>query len=266
MRTEDDFRRTLGRPSEIAIAATDSIEWTAAEARVAKHAALVLEGRETALFEIQMRDAATYVATAESLKGRANASLDVLRGAPRSPENEARGLLRMMDEAARTAQEAASRAMAALDIDTTDDLQALDRQHQVVGRAIRQALDGEALASRLYTACLAALPGNDFGTPFVLRITKQSPLEVMVVVAGAIGGLAAVWDKLLDIEVKLRTRDVRIQAARAKLEHEIAQSKHATAACTELRDAFAGTESAAELPIEEVAIYDNLDDAHADAL
>jgi hypothetical protein len=92
----------------------------------------------------------------------------------------------------------------------------------------------------------------------VLRISYASPLEMVVAVVGSLGAAVALFDQLLDIEVKLRTRSSRIEAEEAKFREEIRRSGRAQDALEDIRT---GLPEAVRITAE---VFESLSDEEED--
>lgn len=89
----------------------------------------------------------------------------------------------------------------------------------------------------------------------VRRITYESPIELVIVITGAVGALVAVLDHLLAIRVKFKTRDAAEQAERARLEREISED-HAAKAAIERLQRQLNNRDKTELTIQEIVVSD----------
>lgn len=92
----------------------------------------------------------------------------------------------------------------------------------------------------------------------VLWIRSESPVEIVFTVVGGVAGAAAVLNQLLDLEVKLRTRDLRIQAERKELEEKIEKNAELAQACQSIRASISRGQ-APELGIREVTVHESLE-------
>ena len=92
----------------------------------------------------------------------------------------------------------------------------------------------------------------------VLWIRSESPVEIVFTVVGGVAGAAAVLNQLLDLEVKLRTRDLRIQAERKELEEKIKKNAEFMEACRSIRASISRGQPQ-ELGIREVTVHESLE-------
>ncbi|HEY5814770.1 MAG TPA: hypothetical protein VIS95_00335 [Solirubrobacterales bacterium] len=92
----------------------------------------------------------------------------------------------------------------------------------------------------------------------VLWIRSESPIEIVLTVVGGIAAAAAVLSQLLDLEVKLRTRSLRIHAERKELEEKIEKNTDLIAAYRNVRGSIARGQPP-ELGLKEVVIHESLD-------
>jgi hypothetical protein len=136
--------------------------------------------------------------------------------------------------------------------------QELQSQIEAKVSEVREAT-GATIAARLgnISAIADTCGGNSIP---VIRLRQESPIEVMVALIASAGGLVAVLGQLLDLRVKFKTRDIREEAAQAKLERQLAEDRAVARSCKELRDSLARAQSA-ELPLRSVAVYDTLESA-----
>jgi hypothetical protein len=128
--------------------------------------------------------------------------------------------------------------------------------------AAAQVAHGESLhALQMGLGAVPVICGTD---PLpVLRIRHESPVELIVALVGGAGGLVAVLNQILDLEIKLKTRHKREEVTQANLERELAESEQAARAARALRPVLGKLESE-ELALGSIVAYDNFEQALED--
>lgn len=76
----------------------------------------------------------------------------------------------------------------------------------------------------------------------VLRISYQSPVELVLAVSGSIGALVAILDRLLSVSVRFKSREDEVEAERARLRRLIAEDDAARLAFDRLADTVSKSE------------------------
>jgi hypothetical protein len=124
-------------------------------------------------------------------------------------------------------------------------------------RAVRIALSHAQQA-----ALDAALEPFLATEPEILRLSYESPLELVMAIVGGIGGCVSICGRILDLEVKLRTRSLRIRAEQLEWEDKIESHEQTREALSDIR---AGLSTAVpRLPPATMEVFQNLGDEKLD--
>jgi len=109
-------------------------------------------------------------------------------------------------------------------------------------KTARQCRELRMMLSKIRPVALdAGLQPYLIAEPEVFRIRYESPLELVIAVVGGAGAVVALVQQLLDLEVRIRTRKLRIDAEKLELEKKLEGHKEAREALADVRAGLTST-------------------------